>query len=128
MALCLCALAWRCWLATDCTAAEDVRTIGNAPKLFQDHGYDWIAGPYTPTANVVLWAEDAPPADWTSDEPGAYVDLHQIAGRKERVDQNHVKYFLGLKPGEKRRVTYSVTYQRRKVQPELNQDRRREPL
>ena len=57
MALCLCALAWRCWLATDCTAAEDVRTIGNAPKLFQDHGYDWIAGPYTPTANVVLWAE-----------------------------------------------------------------------
>jgi hypothetical protein len=79
-------------------------------------------------ANVVLWSEDAPPADWTSDEPGAYVDLHQIAGRKERVDQNHVKYFLDLEPGEKRLVTYSVTYKRRKVQPELNQDRRREPL
>ncbi|MBC8875188.1 MAG: hypothetical protein H8E44_37680 [Planctomycetes bacterium] len=79
-------------------------------------------------ANVVLWSEDAPPADWTSDEPGAYVDLHQIAGRKERVDQNHVKYFLELKPGEKRLVTYSVTYKRRKVQPELNQDRRRERL
>ena len=79
-------------------------------------------------ANVVLWSEDAPPADWTSDEPGAYVDLHQIAGRKERVDQNHVKYFLDLAPGEKRLVTYSVTYKRRKVQPELNQDRRREPL
>jgi len=79
-------------------------------------------------ANVVLWADDAPPADWTSDEPGAYVDLHQIAGRKERVDQNHVKYFLDLKPGEKQLVTYSVTYKRRKVQPELNQERKREPL
>ncbi len=79
-------------------------------------------------ANVVLWAEDAPPADWMSDEPGAYVDLHQIAGRKERVDQNHVKYFLDLKPGEKRLVTYAVTYKRRKVQPELNQERKREPL
>jgi hypothetical protein len=79
-------------------------------------------------ANVVLWAEDAPPADWTSDERGACVDLHQIAGRKERVDQNHVKYFLDLKPGEKRLIAYSVTYKRRKVQPELNQDRRREPL
>jgi hypothetical protein len=79
-------------------------------------------------ANVVLWSEDAPPADWTSDEPGAYVDLHQIAGRKERVDQNHVKYFLELKPGEKRLVTYSVTYKRRKVPPELNQEKKREPL
>jgi len=27
-------------------------------------------------ANVVLWADDAPPADWNSDEPGAYVNLH----------------------------------------------------
>jgi hypothetical protein len=79
-------------------------------------------------ANVVLWSEDAPPADWTSDEPGAYVDLHDIAGRKERVDQNHVKYFLDLKPGEKRLVTYSVTYKRRKVPPELNQEKKREPL
>jgi len=79
-------------------------------------------------ANVVLWAEDAPPSDWGSNEPGAYVDLHDIAGRKERVDQNHVKYFLDLNPGEKRLVTYSVTYKRRKVGPELNQERKREPL
>jgi len=79
-------------------------------------------------ANVVLWSEDAPPNDWNSDEPGAYVDLHQIAGRKERVDQNHVKYFLDLKPGESRLVTYSVTYRRRKIGPELNQEKRREPL
>ncbi len=79
-------------------------------------------------AKVVLWSGDAPPKDWTSDEPGAYVDLHDIAGRKERVDQNHVKYFLGLKPGEKRLVTYSVTYKRRKVGPELNQEKKREPL
>jgi len=79
-------------------------------------------------ANVVLWAEDAPPADWTSDEPGAYVDLHNVAGRKERVDQNHVKYFLDLAPGEKRLVTYSVTYKRRKMPPELSQEKKREPL
>ena len=79
-------------------------------------------------ANVVLWADDAQPADWESNEPGAYVDLHQIAGRKERVDENHVKYFLDLNPGEKRLVTYSVTYKRRKVPPELNQEKRREPL
>jgi len=79
-------------------------------------------------ANVVLWADDAPPKDWNSNDPGAYVDLHEIAGRKERVDQNHVKYFLDLNPGEKRFVRYSVTYKRRKVGPELNTYKRREPL
>jgi len=79
-------------------------------------------------ANVVLWSEDAPPTDWTSKQPGAYVDLHEVSGRKERVDQNHVKYFLDLKPGEERRVTYRVTYKRRKVGPELNTQRRRERL
>ncbi len=79
-------------------------------------------------ANVVLWAGDEAPKDWNSDEPGAYVDLHKITGRKERVDQNHVKYFLDLNPGEKRFVTYSVTYKRRKVGPELNQEKKREPL
>ena len=79
-------------------------------------------------ANVVLWADDAQPADWSSNEPGAYVDLHEIGGRKERVDQNHVKYFLDLNPGEKRFVKYSVTYKRRKVGPELNGYKRREPI
>jgi hypothetical protein len=79
-------------------------------------------------ANVFLWADDAPPADWNSNEEGAYVDLHQVAGRKERVDQNHVKYFLDLKPGEKKLVTYTVTYKRRKVGPELNHQKKREPL
>jgi hypothetical protein len=79
-------------------------------------------------ANVVLWSEDAPPADWNSDEPGAYVDLHEIKGRKELVDQNHVKYFLDLPPGEKRTIRYSVTYKRRKTEPELNTEKRREPL
>ena len=79
-------------------------------------------------ANVVLWADDAPPEDWTSNQAGAYVDLHEVSGRKERVDQNHVKYFLELKPGEKRFVTYSVSYKRRKVPPELNTYKRREPL
>ncbi len=79
-------------------------------------------------AKVVLWADDAAPEDWNSNKAGAYVDLHQVPGRKERVDQNHVKYFLDLQPGEKQFVTYSVTYKRRKVGPEINTHKRREPL
>ncbi len=79
-------------------------------------------------ADVVLWGSEGRPANWDSDEPGAYVDLHEIDGRVERVDQNHVKYFLDLTPGEKRFVRYSVTYKRRKVGPELNIEKRREPL
>ncbi len=79
-------------------------------------------------ANVVLWGEGEPPKGWTSNEPGAYVDLHQVAGRVERVDQQHVKYFLDLKPGKKQTVDYSVTYKRRKVGPELNTEKKREPL
>jgi hypothetical protein len=79
-------------------------------------------------ANVVLWGSDGKPKDWDSDEPGAYVDLHGIDGRVERVDQNHAKYFLDLTPGEKRFVRYSVTYKRRKVGPELNTEKKREPL
>jgi len=39
-----------------------------------------------------------------------------------------VKYFLDLKPGKKELVTYSVTYKRRKAGPELNQEKKREPL
>jgi hypothetical protein len=78
----------------------------------------------------VLWGpgEPQPPNDWASGEPGAYVDLHTIPGRVERVDQNHVKYFLDLQPGKKQAVGYSVTYKRRKVGPELNTERKREPL
>ena len=54
--------------------------------------------------------------------------MRTIGGRVERVDQTHVKYFLDLDPGKKRFVTYSVTYKRRKVGPELNQFKKREPL
>ena len=79
-------------------------------------------------ANVVLWGEGEEPKGWTSNEPGAYVDLHTVPGRVERVDQQHVKYFLDLKPGKKQRVEYSVTYKRRKVGPELNTEKKREPL
>jgi hypothetical protein len=39
-----------------------------------------------------------------------------------------VKYFLDLNPGEKRFVRYSVTYKHRKVGPELNAVKKREPL
>jgi hypothetical protein len=79
-------------------------------------------------ADVVLWGSDGEPKGWTSNEPGAYVDLRQVSGRVERVDQQHVKYFLDLQPGKKQAVTYSVTYKRRKVGPELNTQRKWEPL
>ncbi len=79
-------------------------------------------------ANVVLWGEGEEPKGWTSNEPGAYVDLHTIAGRVERVDQQHVKYFMDLSPGKKQAVRYSVTYKRRKVGPEFNAEKKREPL
>jgi len=79
-------------------------------------------------ANVVLWGSEGQPKDWNSNEAGACVDLHAVEGRVERVDQNHVKYFLDFTPGQKRVVTYTVTYKRRKVGPELNGEKRREPL
>jgi len=79
-------------------------------------------------ADVVLWGEGDQPAGWTSNAPGAYVDLHTIAGRVERVDQQHIKYFLDLQSGKKQLVQYSVTYKRRKVGPELNAEKKREPL
>ena len=79
-------------------------------------------------ANVVLWGPDGKPKGWDSQEPGAYVNLHTVAGHVERVDQQHVKYFLDLQPGKKQLVSYSVTYKRRKVGPELNTERKRKPL
>jgi len=79
-------------------------------------------------ANVVLWGPEGQPKDWDSKAEGAYVDLHQVPGRVERVDQNHVKYFLDLKPGKKQLVNYKVTYKRLKQGPELNTERKREPL
>lgn len=79
-------------------------------------------------ANVYLWGSDGKPEGFGGDEPGAYVDMHDVGDRVERVDQNHVKYFLDLNPGEKRFVRYSVTYKRRKVGPELNAEKKREPV
>jgi hypothetical protein len=79
-------------------------------------------------ADVVLWGPDGKPKDWESQEPGAYVDLHNVAGRVERVDQQHIKYFLDLQPGKKQLASYGVTYKRRKVGPELNTEKKREPF
>jgi hypothetical protein len=39
------------------------------------------------------------PKDSTANEPGTCVDLHQVPGRVERVDQDHVKYFLQERHG-----------------------------
>ena len=44
------------------------------------------------------------------------------------MDQTHVKYFLDLPPGKKQFVGYNVIYKRRKLGPELNAERKREPL
>ena len=79
-------------------------------------------------ANVILWGSEGKPKDWSSDEAGAYVDLHEVESRIEKVDQNHVKYFLDMRPGQKWVVTYTVTYKRRKMGPELNTAKHREPL
>jgi hypothetical protein len=79
-------------------------------------------------ANVLVWGPDGKPQGWDGNDPGAYIDLHNIAGRVERVDQNHVKYFLDLPPGKKQFVTYSVTCKHRKEGPELNTEKKREPL
>ena len=35
---------------------------------------------------------------------------------------------MDLPPGKKQTVSYTVTYKRRKVGPELNTERKREPL
>jgi len=78
--------------------------------------------------NVYLWGSQDKPKGWDGQEPGAYVDMHEIGGRVERVDQNHVKYFVDLNPGERRIVRYTVTYKRRKVGPELNGEKKREPI
>jgi len=75
---------------------------------------------------VLIRANSTSRSKETASGRRAYVDLHLIAGCKESVDQNHVKYFLDLEPGEKRLVTYSVTYKRRKVAPKSNQEKRRE--
>jgi hypothetical protein len=77
---------------------------------------------------VSLWGPEGKPKGWDSQDAGAYVDLHQLPGRVERVDQNHVKYFLDLPPGKKQTIDYHVTYKRRKMGPELNGERNREPL
>ena len=56
------------------------------------------------------------------------MDLHGHEGKIEKVDANHVKYFLDLKPGQKRFVPSSVTYKRRKQGPEINLEKRHEPI
>jgi len=78
-------------------------------------------------AEVILWPPGARPDDWDADKAGAYVDLHDVESRVERVDQNHVKYFLNLLPGKRHVVTYRVTYKRRGVGPELHIHRQDEP-
>ncbi|MDP6629733.1 MAG: hypothetical protein QGH42_02650 [Kiritimatiellia bacterium] len=78
--------------------------------------------------DVTLWGSEGKPRGWDADIAGAYVDMHEIESRIEKVDQNHVKYFLDTRPGQRWVLTYTVTYKHRNVGPELNQEKRREPL
>ncbi|MEM7393064.1 MAG: hypothetical protein AAF492_12035, partial [Verrucomicrobiota bacterium] len=78
--------------------------------------------------NIVLWGNGPKPDDWNADRAGTFVDLHEHEGKIEKVDANHVKYFLDLKPGRKRFVHYSVTYKKRKVGPEINTRKVKEPI
>jgi len=79
-------------------------------------------------ANVLLWSPSEKATGWDGNEPGAYINLHDLDGRVERVDQNHIKYFVDLNPGEKRVIKYTVTYKHRKIGPELNGEKKREPI
>ena len=45
-------------------------------------------------ANVFVCGPEGKARGWDGNEPGAYIDLHDIAGRVERVDARHVKYYL----------------------------------
>jgi hypothetical protein len=78
--------------------------------------------------DVTLWGSEGKPRGWDADISGAYVDMHEIESRIEKVDQNHVKYFLDTRPGQRWVLTYTVTYKHRAVGPELNQRKRWEPL
>ena len=80
-------------------------------------------------ANVVLWGRrrSAEGLGRATSRGPTSICTRSLAGSSE-VDQNHVKYFLDLKPGEKQLVQYSVTYKKRKVGPELNTEKKREPL
>ena len=77
-------------------------------------------------ADVILWGSDGKPTDWDEDKSGAYVNLSSIAegekpGKVERVDNQFVKYYFDLKPGEKKTIRYSVTYKNRFIGPCLNE-------
>ena len=54
--------------------------------------------------------------------PGKHTILIRQAGYKDFTEE------VAVQPGKKQVVSYSVTYKRRKVGPELNTERKREPL
>ena len=69
-------------------------------------------------ANVVLWGRKARAQGLDEQRSRGRMSICIPLGSVERVDQQHVKYFMDLKPGKKQTVAYSVTYKRRKVGPE----------
>jgi hypothetical protein len=58
--------------------------------------------------------------------PWSSVARRALTGHLQKMGRS--QYFLDLEPGEKRFVRYSVTFKRRKMVPELNAEKKREPL
>jgi hypothetical protein len=77
---------------------------------------------------VVLKTPESTPRDWDAEASGTYVDLSGVPGAVERVDANHVRFFLDLDAGDRTTVHYSVRVKQRGEGEELNPLRVRKPL
>lgn len=75
---------------------------------------------------VLLKTHDKTPKGWEEDRTGIYIDFSAYEGYVEKVDSNHIKIHLDLKPGEKRLIDYVVTNKIRKAGPDLHTNRIRE--
>ena len=109
---------------------QPVVPLGTITAHDSSYEVGWYAR-YHPLVSGPGWRSDnAIVQDMAS--PGNSCDCgSDRVGRRRPGDhppQNPVKYFLDLNPGEKRFVRSSVTYKRRKVGPELNAEKKREPL
>ena len=77
-------------------------------------------------ANVVLWGEESPRAGRATRPERMSICTRRRARRTGRSAARQV--FSGPEAGKEAGVAYSVTYKRRKVGPELNTEKKREPL
>jgi len=130
-----------------------VRVFNNSGELYDNAQTRLVVGTINLVEKIAELARRPPPGEQggatgyrglapevrlrVQGEMDRAVELAQMAADKEGgkpeegkkvVKEGLSEYFLDLKPGEKRLVTYSVTYKRRQVGPELNAEKKREPL